>query len=130
MTNSLTTRSAELADLLESQLISLEKETFGCATEAELREYEDRRDRIGHLYADSLTEKPPRSFLAAAWRSSRNDLLLIVALCCSVVGGQKCAESPPQGLSTATAQTLLGSLTVAKSSISPTNQVNERNRLP
>jgi len=56
--------------------------------------------------------------------------LLIVALCCSVVGGQKSAESPPQGLSTATAQTLLGSLTVAKSSISPTNQVNERNRLP
>jgi hypothetical protein len=37
---------AELADLL--------KETFGCATEAELREYEDRRDRICHLYAELI----------------------------------------------------------------------------
>jgi hypothetical protein len=50
-----TTRArAELADLLESQLNTLEKERFGCATEAELCEYEDRRDRICHLYAELI----------------------------------------------------------------------------
>ena len=50
-----TTRArAELADLLESQLNTLEKETFGCVTEAELRECEDRRDRICHLYAELI----------------------------------------------------------------------------
>jgi hypothetical protein len=50
-----TTRArAELADLLESQLNTLEKETFGCVTEAELREFEDRRDRICHLYAELI----------------------------------------------------------------------------
>jgi len=50
-----TTRArAELADLLESQLNTLEKETFGCATEAELCEYEDRCDRICHLYAELI----------------------------------------------------------------------------
>jgi hypothetical protein len=50
-----TTRArAELADLLESQLNTLEKETFGCAKEAELREYVDRRDRICHLYAELI----------------------------------------------------------------------------
>ena len=37
---------AELVDLIESQLNTLEKKTFGCVTEAELWEYEDRRDRI------------------------------------------------------------------------------------
>jgi len=42
-----TTRArAELVDLIESQLNTVEKKTFGCATEAELWEYEDRRDRI------------------------------------------------------------------------------------
>jgi len=50
-----TTRArAELADLLESQLNTLEKETYGCVTEAELREYEDRSDRIRHLYAELI----------------------------------------------------------------------------
>ena len=48
---------AELADLLESQLNTLEKETFGCATEAELCEYEDRRDRICHLYAELIARE-------------------------------------------------------------------------
>ena len=50
-----TTRArAELADLLESQLNTLEKDTYGCVTEAELREYEDRNDRIRHLYAELI----------------------------------------------------------------------------
>jgi hypothetical protein len=44
----------ELIDLLESQLNTLEKETFGCVTETELCEYEDRRDRICHLYAQLI----------------------------------------------------------------------------
>jgi hypothetical protein len=42
----------ELVGLIESQLNTLEKETFGCVTEAELREYEGRRDRICQLYAE------------------------------------------------------------------------------
>jgi hypothetical protein len=42
----------ELVDLIESQLNTLEKETFGVVTEAELCEYEDRRYRIGQLYAE------------------------------------------------------------------------------
>jgi hypothetical protein len=44
----------ELVGLIESQLSTLEKETFGCVTEAELCEYEDRRDRICHLYAELI----------------------------------------------------------------------------
>ena len=47
----------ELVALLESQLSTLEKETFGCVTEAELCEYEDRRDRICHLYAELIDQK-------------------------------------------------------------------------
>jgi len=43
---------AELVSLIESQLNTLEKEAFGCATETELWEYEDRRNRISQLYAD------------------------------------------------------------------------------
>ena len=43
---------AELVDLIESQLDNLEKETFGVVTEAELCEYEERFDRISHLYAE------------------------------------------------------------------------------
>ena len=45
---------AELVDLIESQLNTLETETFGCVTEAELCEYEDRRDRICQLYAEVM----------------------------------------------------------------------------
>jgi hypothetical protein len=33
---------------------TLEKETFGCVTEAELREYEGRRDRICKLSAELI----------------------------------------------------------------------------
>ena len=43
---------AELVDLIESQLNTLEKKTFGCVTEAELWEYDDRRDRICQLRAE------------------------------------------------------------------------------
>jgi hypothetical protein len=45
---------AELVDLIESQLNTLEKKTFGCVTEAELWEYEDRRERITQLYAELI----------------------------------------------------------------------------
>lgn len=45
---------AELVDLIESQLDTLEKETFGVVTETELCEYEDRRDRICQLYAEII----------------------------------------------------------------------------
>ena len=45
---------AELVDLIESQLNTLEKKTFGCVTEAELWEYEDRRDRISQLCAELI----------------------------------------------------------------------------
>ena len=44
----------ELADLIETQLNTLEKETYGVVTEAELREYEDRCERIRQLYAELL----------------------------------------------------------------------------
>ena len=42
----------ELADLIETQVNTLEKETYGVVTEAELREYEDRCERIRQLYAE------------------------------------------------------------------------------
>ena len=45
---------AELVDLIESQLNTLEKKTFGCVTEAELWEYEDRRDRISQFCAELI----------------------------------------------------------------------------
>ena len=48
---------AELVDLVESQRNTLETKTFGCATEAELCEYEDRRDRICHLYAELIARE-------------------------------------------------------------------------
>jgi len=44
----------ELVDLIESQLNTLEKKTFGCVTEAELWEYEDRRDRISQFCAELI----------------------------------------------------------------------------
>jgi hypothetical protein len=60
--DSKTRARAELVDLIESQLNTLEKKTFGCVTEAELWEYEDRREP--HLSTlNSSTEKPPRSLL-------------------------------------------------------------------
>jgi hypothetical protein len=95
-----TTRArAELVDLLESQLNTLEKETFGCVTEAELWEYEDRRDRICHLYAELIDREAPPSLARAARRNSRNDHLSDPrVVCCSAVGGQQSAESPSQSL--------------------------------
>jgi len=47
----------ELVDLLESQLNTLENQTFGCVTETELCEYEDRRDRICQLYAELIDQR-------------------------------------------------------------------------
>ena len=52
--DSKTRARTELVDLLESQLTTLEKETFGVVTEAELCEYENRRDRIRQLYAELI----------------------------------------------------------------------------
>ena len=43
---------AELSDLIETQLNTLEKEAYGVVTEAELCEYEDRCERIRQLYAE------------------------------------------------------------------------------
>ena len=43
--DSKTRARAELVDLIESQLNTLEKETFGCVTKAELCEYDDSRCR-------------------------------------------------------------------------------------
>jgi hypothetical protein len=48
---------AELVDLIESQLNTLEKETFGVATKGELCEYQDRRDRICQLYAELINRE-------------------------------------------------------------------------
>ena len=47
---------AELVDLIQLQLNTLEKETFGVVTEAELREYECRCDRIRQLYAEIIDD--------------------------------------------------------------------------
>jgi len=55
--DSKTRARAELVDLLESQLNTLENQTFGCVTEAELCEYEDRRDRICQLYAEFIDQR-------------------------------------------------------------------------
>jgi len=52
--DSRTRARSKLVDLIESQLNTLEKKTFGCVTEAELWEYEDRRDRICQLYAELI----------------------------------------------------------------------------
>jgi hypothetical protein len=47
----------ELLDLIESQVNTLEKETFGIATEEELSEYEKRCDRIRQLYAEVIDDR-------------------------------------------------------------------------
>ena len=49
--DSKTRARTELIHLIQSQVHTLEKETYGSVTEAELREYEDRCDRIRQLYA-------------------------------------------------------------------------------
>jgi hypothetical protein len=48
---------AELLELIEAQLNTLEKETFSCVTETELREYEGRRDRISQLYTELINRE-------------------------------------------------------------------------
>jgi hypothetical protein len=48
---------AELVDLIESQLNTLEKETFGVVTKAELCEYDDRCNRIRQLYAEIMDDR-------------------------------------------------------------------------
>ena len=48
---------AEFVDLIESQLNTLEKETFGVVTEAELCEYDDRCNRIRQLYAEIMDDR-------------------------------------------------------------------------
>jgi hypothetical protein len=40
---------SELVQLMQKQIESLEKETFGGVTDAERREYENRQDRIDEL---------------------------------------------------------------------------------
>jgi hypothetical protein len=52
--DSKTRARAELLDLIESQLNTLEKETFGCVTEAELRANGGRRDRISQPYTELI----------------------------------------------------------------------------
>ncbi len=52
--DSKTRARAEFIDLIESQLNTLERETFGCVTEAELCAYEDRRDRISQLCTELI----------------------------------------------------------------------------
>jgi hypothetical protein len=44
----------ELTLLLNEQMDTLERETFGGVTEAELCEYEDRHDRICELYGQLI----------------------------------------------------------------------------
>jgi hypothetical protein len=48
---------AELIELLESQLNTLEKETFGIVTEVELCQYDERSDRIRQLYAEVIDDR-------------------------------------------------------------------------
>ena len=48
---------AELIDLLESQLNTLEKETFGVVTDVELCQYDERSDRIRQLYAEVIEDR-------------------------------------------------------------------------
>ncbi len=42
----------ELVVLLDRQIAILEKETFGVATEADVQEYEDKRERVRELYEE------------------------------------------------------------------------------
>jgi hypothetical protein len=44
----------ELTELIQKQIDAIEKETFGGTTEAERREYDERRIRIDELH-DELT---------------------------------------------------------------------------
>jgi hypothetical protein len=48
----------ELTELIQKQIDTIEKETFGGATDVERREYEERRKRIDELY-DELQRPNP-----------------------------------------------------------------------
>ena len=48
---------AKLIELLDSQLNTLEKETFGVVTEVELCQYDERSDRIRQLCAEVIDDK-------------------------------------------------------------------------
>jgi hypothetical protein len=43
---------SELIQLTEKQICTLEKRTFGGVTQAELREYEERQERIRDLFTE------------------------------------------------------------------------------
>jgi hypothetical protein len=43
---------SELIQLTEKQISTLEKRTFGGVTQAELREYEERQERIRDLFTE------------------------------------------------------------------------------
>jgi hypothetical protein len=43
---------SELIQLTEEQISTLEKRTFGGVTETELRQYEERQERIRDLFAE------------------------------------------------------------------------------
>jgi hypothetical protein len=57
---------SELVQLVEKQIESLEKETFGGVTDAERREYENRQDRIDELRQATLPA-PRRIGNGLAW---------------------------------------------------------------
>jgi hypothetical protein len=61
--DSKTRARAELGDLVESQLHTLEKKTFGCVTQAELWNTRTGATASGSSMLNSSTEKPPRSLL-------------------------------------------------------------------
>jgi len=48
---------AELLNLIEAQVNTLEKETFGVGSEVELCEYEDRCERIRQLYSEVIDDR-------------------------------------------------------------------------
>lgn len=58
---------AELVDLIESQLNTLERQTFGVVTEAELREYEDRRGQICQLCAE-IIDRETAAIACRGWQ--------------------------------------------------------------
>jgi hypothetical protein len=80
--DSKTRARAELVDLIESQLNTLEKETFGCVTERQ----NSANTRTGATASVSSTlnlstEKPPRSLLRLLGGNQEMTTFLILALC-------------------------------------------------
>jgi len=52
--DSKTRARAQLVGVVESQTVNLGKEHFGCVTEPELWQYEDRHDRICQFNAELI----------------------------------------------------------------------------